>query len=590
MNLLGVDVSGLDLAQWVRGAQLLYVAAALGWLALALRRRSPRLLLLGVLLANAWVFVVTCWPLQRLYALGPSRDRVNNLGLCQVVAAGNAPWETAQPGQLHFEPFWGLLMALLSGFDPARLIEVYAFMPLVTVLLFALALEWGLRPTRAEPAADDAWERALVVGFATLLCAGPLDYLSGYRVSWAMTFLLKPNHALGLVMLPLVLRALAGARSWRALVVAGFLLNMMGWAFVIHMGFAAAGLLVYVLLSFVARRADRRRDLRHVLLVLGFNLLAVSPYLYLLLSAYPFLVPRHQAVVPDWSPHLLEVTFRAGWLFPVGAWGALVLWRRGDRLSRLWASQALAAPMLWAGAMVLSQARLARELDEFYFWCRFMLAVAGGVGAWDLARRAWDAWGARQATLLRLAARFSPGPARAHSAPLLAVSLSAALLPASLPYWWDPARMDPLFPGSVEPLPQLVAAPTAWLRAHSRPGDVVAGDREYAPWVTALGARRVLLSSRLNMPRDWLARAGIEAALLRGDERDAASRARERFGVRFLVVTPALLRSYGRALEDLQRRQDLALVHLTREAPQRFVAVFEVAPRPPQVPARGPRP
>ena len=53
MNLLGFDVSGLDVARWVRGAQALYALAALAWLALVLHQRSPRLLLGGVLLANA---------------------------------------------------------------------------------------------------------------------------------------------------------------------------------------------------------------------------------------------------------------------------------------------------------------------------------------------------------------------------------------------------------------------------------------------------------------------------------------------------------------------------------------------------------
>lgn len=576
MNLLGFDVSGLDVARWVRGAQALYALLALGWLALVWRRRSPRLLLLGVLAANAWVFVVTCWPLQRLYALGTSRDRVNNVGLCQVVAAGSPAWETALPGQLHFEPFWGLLMAAASGFNPARLIDVYAFMPLVAVLLFVLALERGLRPPRGERRGDP-WERALVAGFATLLCAGPLDAFSDYRVTWAMTFLLKPNHALGLVLLPLVLRAFAGAHSRRALVATGFLLHVMGWAFVIHMGLAAVGLVVYAAGSFVLRRAERWRDLRDVAVVLGVNLLIVSPYLYMLVTGYPFLVPRSQATIPATSPHLLEATWRTGFWFPLAAWGALVLARRAGRLGRLWAAQAVAALLMWAGCLVLSELRLARELDEFYFWCRFVLAITAGAGAWDLARRLRCALRARRTVEPCRLALHVP---RAR----LAVLLAAVLLPVSLPYWWDPLRMDPFFPGSLTPLPPSVAAPTAWLAAHSRPADVVAGDREYAPWVSALAARRVLLSARLNRPRDYAARDALETALVRGSDPDATARAHERFGVRYLVVTPALLRPFRLKLEDLRRRADLTLVHVTRERPRRFVAVFRLEPH-----ARGTR-
>lgn len=576
MNFLGFDVRELDVERWLRGAQALYVPAALAWLALVARRRSPRWLLAGVVLANAWVFVVTCWPLQRLYGLGPSRDRVNNLGLCQVVAAGNPAWETAQPGQLHFEPFWGLLMALVSGFDPARLAALYAFMPLVTVVLFVLALEVGLRPPRGEPGAG-GWQRALAAGFTTLLCAGPLDYLSGYRVTWAMMFLLKPNHALGLVLLPLVLWAFARSRTWRGYVGTGFVLHVMGWAFVIHMGLAAAGLALYALLNVVTRRAERWREVRAVAVVLGVNLLVVSPYLYLLVKGYPFLVPGAHAVIPPWSPHLLEVTWRAGALFPLAVWGGWVLWRRHGRLGRLWAAQAAGAFVMWGGTLALGELRLARELDEFYFWARLLLALTGGFGAWDLARRACETLAGRRPAWARWMLHGQTPDATRDA--LTAIVLAAALLPLSLPYWWSPLRMDPLFRGSLTPLPEWVAAPTAWLRAHSRPEDVVAGDHEYAAWVSALSARRVLVSSRLNTPPDYFARAALEAALVRGGDPDSVAQARARFGVRFLVVTPSWLRSFGVTLDDLQRRPDLALAHLTREPPQRFVAVFRLTPQ-----------
>lgn len=578
MNLLGFDVRGLDVHGFIGAAQALYPCAALLFLALVALRRSPRLLLLGVLLANVWVFALSTWPLQRLYALGPSRDRINNLGLCQVVAAGNPAWHTSIPGQLHFEPFWGLLMALLSGFEPARLERLYAFMPLVTVLAFGLALEFGWRRAPGEAAPDEAWERALVAFFATLLCASPLDWLWSYRVSWALTFLLKPNHALALVLLPLVLRVLARARGAFSLVAAGFLLHVMGWAFVIHMGLVAGGLLVYALLSWVTRHARRRHDLRDVAVVLLVNVLIVSPYLYMLTVGYVFLVPRATAVVPSWSPHLLEVTFRAGWLFVLAAWGAYSLWRRGDRLSRLWSAQALAALLAWAACLALGALRLAREMDEFYYWARFLTAIAAAAGAWDLGRRAWQRLGAARAArghgLCALGLRLTSGDGSA----LVACALVAALVPLSLPYWWNPVRMDPFFLGSLTPLPDLIAAPMAYLRAHSRPQDVVVGDRDFAPWIPALAARRVLLSSKLNAPRDFVARGAVEGALARGGDPASVRIGYERYGVRFLVATPSLARDYKVSLETLRARPELRLVHLEQEGPGRYVALFEVRP------------
>ncbi len=578
MNLLGFDVNGLDVDGFLGAAQALYPCAALLLLLAVVVRRSPRLLLSGVLLANVWAFALSTWPLQRLYALGPSRDRINNLGLCQVVAAGSPPWQTSIPEQLHFEPFWGLLMALLSGFEPARLERLYAFMPLLMLVAFVLALEFRWRRPAGEAAPGEAWERALVAGFATLLCASPLDWLWSYRVSWALTFLLKPNHALALVLLPLVLRVLARARLWPRLVGAGFLLHLLGWAFVIHMGLVAGGLVVYALLSWATGHAERRRDLRDVVVVLLVNVVIVSPYLYMLTIGYSFLVPRATAVVPPWSPHLLEVTFRAGWLFVLAAWGMLCLWRRGDRLSRLWSAQVLGALLAWAACLGLSALRLAREMDEFYYWARFLSAIGAAVGAWDLARRAWAWLGAARAARGHgwLARGLALSGADAQA--LVACALAATVLPASLPYWWNPSRMDPFFVGSLTPLPELIAAPMAYLRAHSRPSDVVVGDRDFAPWIPALAARRVLLSSKLNAPRDFVARGAIEGALARGGDLANVRIGYTRYGVRFLVATPSLGRDYNVTLEDLGVRPELRLVHLTQEGPQRYVAVFAVLP------------
>jgi hypothetical protein len=583
MNLFGIDVSSLDVAAFERTTRLLYPFLALAFLALVWRQRSARLLLVGVLLANAWLFVATQWPLQRLYGLGTSRDRVNNVGLALVVAAGNSPLETAQPGQLHFEPFWGLLLAVLSGFDPERLLRLYAFMPLVALTLFGLALYHGLRAPPGEGVAMSPFERALVAGFVTLLCSSPLDAASSYRVTWALMFLLKPNHALGLVLLPLVLRAFAGMRSLRARIGVGVLLQLMGWAFVIHMGLTAIGLVVYALASLLLRRDQARRDVLDVLIVLGVNLLIVSPYLYMLMVDFPFTTPGAHATIPPWSPHLLEVTWRTGWLLPVAAWGTWCLWRRGDRLGRLWAAQVVAGLMSWAACLVLSEWRLAREMDEFYQWCRFTGALAAAVGAWDLLGRVAQqvAQGAAQlgdsghARLAALARRVTHEPAAR------AVLLALLVLPASVPYWYDAATMDPFFEGSCRPLPALVTGPTDFLRRQTGPRDVVAGDREFATWVSALGARRVLVSARLNTPRDASARNAAERALLRGDDAAARRGAFERFGVRWLVVTPALLEQHGTDLATLRQRADLQETHLTREGAQRFVAIFRVLPSAP---------
>src|SRR5205085_1238895 len=82
----------------------------------------------------------------------------------------------------------------------------------------------------------------------TLLSSAPMDWAGPYRVPWAMTFLLKPNHALGLLLAPWVVRAVAHAQRDRDRLMAGLLLHLLGWAFVIHMGALCVGLVALVVL------------------------------------------------------------------------------------------------------------------------------------------------------------------------------------------------------------------------------------------------------------------------------------------------------------------------------------------------------
>jgi len=561
MNLLDLDVSGLDVPAFLTGARSLFLLGAMVWLTLLVLVKRPPWLVAFAIAANAYVWAVTNFPLQRLYGLGVSPDRVNNIGLCQVVAAGNSPLRTAQVGQLHFEPFWGLLVAVMSGWDPDRVLSLYPFLPLLMAAAFTVSLYLGLR----VPGSGDrwpAWERAVVAAFATLLCSSPMDFAGTYRVPWVMTFLLKPNHALGLVLFPLVLRAFASIRGWGGRVGTGLLLHVLGWVFVLHMVYVAAGLVVFAGLSLLARREESRRDVTDVAVVLLVNLLVVSPYLYMLFIGYPFLTPSPVMTIPPWSPHLLETTVRSGWLFALGVWGAVVAHRKGDRLGRLWAAQVLSAFLIWGGYLLLSALWMARERDEIFYWVRFLSAASAGIGVWDLATRV--------APRLR---GLPSGPAWRAAGVMLLV------LPWSLPYWWDPVRMDSYFSGSIAPLSSMITVPTEFLRHQTEPDAVVAGDRDFARYVAALGARRVLLASNYHFPPDAGERIRVEGILMREDDGRAVAAAAEPYRIRYLVVTPRLLTAFPEVtLEQLQARRHFKTVHLTRDGAQDFVAILRIEP------------
>jgi hypothetical protein len=531
------------------------------WLAVVLRGRRPEWLLAGVLAAQAYAWSVTNVPLQRLYALGPSRDRIGNLGLVQVVAAGDAPLQTTQVGQLHFEPFWGVLVAALAGGDPERVLSLYPFLSLLVALGFPLALYYGLRPPAGSTEGGSGWERALLAGFAVLLSSLPIDYGNTFRVPWARTFLLKPNHALGLVVFPLFLALFVRIRSWRARMAAGLVLHLLGWVFVLHMVYVSAGLVVFAVLSWLRDRVEARRDVLDAAVVLGINLVVVSPYLVMLFVGYPFLVRSATYALPAGpSHHLLEGTLATGALFWLGSWGAVVAYRRGDRLGRLLTAQLLAALAVWLSYVVLGALHLARERDEIFYWLRFLFAASAGIGAWDLAARAAP----------RLTPRLAAPAVRAAAIALLA-------LPFSLPYWWDPARMDPNFAGSLTPVPEVLRTSMEYLRRETDPRAVVAGEPDLTRWAAALGARRAVIAGGMNRSRDQEERWRVMDALVKSEDGAAVRAAAAPYRVEYLLVDPALLARYAPlTLAELERRPHLRRVHFSGDPDGDFIAVFRL--------------
>lgn len=541
-------------------ARQAYPVLALAGLAVLVRWRRPAWLLAGILAAQAYAWGVANYPLQRLYALGPSRDRIGNLGLVQVVAAGGSPLQTTQVGQLHFEPFWGVLVAAVSGWEPERVLQLYPFLPLVMAVGFPLALYFGLRPLDKSTDGWSAWERVLVAGFAALLSSSALDYAGAYRVPWARSFLLKPNHALGLVIFPLFLGLFARVRSWRGRLLAGLVLHLLGWVFILHMAYVCCGLVAFAALSALAARAEARGEAVDVAAVIGINLLAVSPYILMLLVGYPFLVPIPGYALPAGTAHLLEPTLQTGALFWLGVWGAVVAFRRGDRLGRLWAAQLLGAFAVWVAYLGLGAIHLARERDEIFFWLRFLLAASAGIGAWDLARRFASS----------LSGKPVPPAVRAAAVAFLA-------LPFSVPYWWDPARMDANFAGSLTPIPEPLRASTDFLRRETDPHAVLAGDPDLTRWGAALGARRSLIAGSMNRPRDWERRWRLIELLVRSDDAAEVRTAAAPYRVQYLLVDPALLARYPPVtLADLDGRPHLRRMRFSGDPEGDFVAIYRL--------------
>lgn len=566
-SLLGLDLTTMNVTPFLAATRAAFVVLTFLAAAMLSRRQNDRRagrVVLGIAIAGhllAWF--ATMAPLPNVYGANGSQDRENHLGWANVVAEGFSPLYTFQVNHLHFEPLWPLLTAAASGFDVDRVPIVFQWAPLVVGILLALSIRfvWGHGVEDREGRDSEAAFASLG---ALLLMAAPGDFTGPFRNPWALTFLLKPNHALGLVLAPLAALALARARSWKSRLVAGFVLQLVGWAFVIHMALFVAGVVVFVGLSWVTKRTDRKKDLIDSSTAVGANLLLVSPYLFMLFTAYPFLQASQAIRISPLSERPFEAPLRMGALLLVSGLGAWRAYQNGGRLGRILASQWLGAQIAWQLFPLLGLIGQAREQDEFFYWCRFWMGLFAGAGVFTLVRD----------TLGRLRAGPSQPPSERAGA-AAAISL-VVLLPSLLPVWWDPLVMDQYFVAAQKPLPAWIEGPTRFIRIQTPREAVFAGDRSYARWIAAYGARRVLTASSLNSPNDNPRRAEVAAALLSNGPRARMLEGRDRYSIQYVLATSdSVDRAKDMALDELATRPYLDRVY-DQEFERRRVVIFKI--------------
>ncbi len=566
-SLLGFDLATMNVPPFLAATRIAFVALTLVAVVMLIRRPDDRRagrLVLGIAIAGhllAWF--ATMAPLPNVYGANGSQDRENHLGWANMVAEGFSPLYTFQVNHLHFEPLWPLLTAAASGFDVDRVPIVFQWAPLVVGLLSVLSvrLVWA-------HCVEDREGRGVQAAFAALgallLMAAPGDFTGPFRNPWALTFLLKPNHALGLALAPLAALALARSNSWKSRLFAGFVLQLIGWAFVIHMALFVAGLVVFVALSCLTKRADWKKDLIDSGTAVGANLLLVSPYLVMLFAAYPLFQASQAVRISPLSERPLEAPLRMGALLLVSGLGAWRTYRTGGRLGRVLASQWLGAQLSWQLFPILGLIGQAREQDEFFYWCRFWTGLFAGAGVFTLV---WDSLGRFRV------GHDQPGPKRASTA--TAISL-VVLLPSLLPAWWDPLVMDQYFVAAQKPLPTWIVEPARFIRMQTPREAVFAGDRGYARWIAAYGARRVLSASSLNSPNDNHRRAEVGAALFGNGPRALMLEGLDRYSIQYILATSdSVDRAKDLALDELATRPYLDRVY-DHEFEGRRVLIFKI--------------
>lgn len=525
-----VDTTGPSLATFYLAAKYLYVILFGLWVYAVYRRPRPWTLVAGSVLSCFYVYAAIEVPLRRPYALTPGTDRMFNVAMAATAATGHSPLESYQVGQGDHEPLWRWLMARASAGSPENVLYVYRLLTPATILLLALSLFLGL-PERsaADSGGDGKWELALVVYAVLLLNSSPYERFGVFESFWPMTLLLKPNHVLGFVLIPLWVRAFTSRHPSARNIVSAVLLALLSWVFLLHWAYLMLGLALY---PFVSRWLGHPPEWRRAWITGAVSAVAAVPYVVFLFANFPpdasvvgRLVWESTRAFQEGYWNLFSVGYEHGFLFLLSLSGIWSFYRRRQPLDVVWLSLLSGCLLGWLGYLLAFQLRKTIEPEEFYFFTRFVLSVAAGYGAWHAITG-----------LSRLLER--------PRVPQTLCLVLGATLPLTFPYWWDPPKMDRYFARSLSPIPGEVERLSDWVRERTGPDSVFVASPAMANWIAALSGRRVLLTGDHRPPRDYEHRAELLSQILTIRSREVYRQASELYSVSHIVIDQEFQKSF----------------------------------------------
>ena len=367
---------------------------------------------------------------------------------------------------------------------------------------------------------------ALIIYAVLLLSSSPQDRFGTFQTFWQMTFVLKPNHTLGLVLIPLWIGWWSSRSCRYPDFRAGALLGLLGWVFLMHWAFVFLGLLLY---PPVAQALGRKPDMARVVRVAGLSLAIVLPYIVYLYRFYWGIGARIEGGVWPGPGHLegfldvFSVSYAHGALFLLSVAGMVAMFRR-RRLEDVTLLALLAGSFAgWILYLFAFAIGKAIQAEEFYFYTRFLLSVATGSGAFFLIQK----------TARWLGPRFES----ASGFPVAGLcAFLLVMLPQNISYWRYPPVMDRYYPVSLEPVPEEIERLTEWVRDSASADAVFVALPDTACWIAALSGRRVLLIGDYRPPIDYEERRELMNSLLSEPREETFREAAERFQVSHLVL------------------------------------------------------
>jgi hypothetical protein len=517
-------------------ARWAFVLSFLACLVLLVRRRRPGTVVLAAIMGSTYTWLITVWPLKRLWSLAAGHDRIFNLAMYATAATGHSPFESWQVGSPDLEPFWRALIGGASWGDPRRAMLILHYLPLVVLVALPLSFVVALRPrsdASLEEKTETGWELALIIFVVMCLSSSPLERFGVFQPFWLMMFVHKPNHAAAFALLPWLVRAVTRHEGWRSTAFTALLLSLLAWVFLIHWCYVAGGMAIYAVVAYW--RGDRLRS-RSAIVSLSLSLFAALPYFWFLLGNYGVTSGGDAAVTlwnkPGYEPgyyDVFTVSLEHGAVFLLSLVGVAGMLRRNRGDDRIWLALLAAGVPFWLLQFPLFALGRTGEPDELYYYVRFLLLIAAGEGAFFVLRAV--------SALVR-----PQGPARIEARDVALFLL--VMLPLGYPYWWHPPTMDRYYAVGLEPLPAPLVRLNEWIRRRTSPDAVMLADSDTASWIAALSGRRAYLN-RNRPPPDNLRRRELERALFVDPTNDVLRELHQHYRASHLVLDDRYLEELG---------------------------------------------
>ena len=131
------------------GSKYVFSLLVLAWAVSLLRWPRRAWLVAGPLVLAASSLLVLQKPLGRAYGVVEEGRGIAELGEVMVVAARGTASDGRMVSEPHPSPLWGYFVATLSGFRGERVLSLYPWLPLFSLLGLGVAVAWSVgRPPR----------------------------------------------------------------------------------------------------------------------------------------------------------------------------------------------------------------------------------------------------------------------------------------------------------------------------------------------------------------------------------------------------------------------------------------------------------